>query len=130
MTTFPDLRKGLLDAPVADLATIGRDGYPQVTSTWFIFDEGQIKFSLNTSRVKTKNIARNPKVSVLIPDPQNPYRFMQVRGDATISDDADGALAGKVNAKYNANVTDHDAPDDGRVAVALTPVSVFVWSLD
>ena len=128
-TTFPDSHKDLLDAPVAQLATVGRDGYPQLTSTWFIFDEGQIKISLNDTRVKTRNIARDPKVSLLIPDPQNPYRYLAVRADATISDDTDGALVEKFNAKYNADVRDHDQPGERRVAVTLEPISVFTWSL-
>ena len=129
MTTFPDAYKDLLDAPVAQLATVGRDGYPQVTSTWFVFDDGSIKLSLNAARVKTKNLARNPQVGLLIPDPQNPYRYLAVRADAEISDDADAAVAAKVNAKYNADVTDHDQPGEKRVAVTLNPIGVFTWSL-
>jgi len=129
MTTFPDAYKDLLDAPVAQLATVSRDGYPQLTSTWFIFDEGEIKLSLNDARVKTKNMVRDPKVSFLIPDPQNPYRYVAMRAEATVSDDADGTLVDKMNAKYNANVRDHDQPGERRVAVTLKPISVFTWSL-
>jgi PPOX class probable F420-dependent enzyme len=127
MTTIPDSHKDLLDAPVAELATIGADGYPQVTSTWFIADGGEIKLSLNASRVKTKNLAKNSKVSLLIPDPQNPYRYVAIRGDAVISEDPDEALATKVNAKYDATVQDNDKPGEKRVAVTLTPVGVFAW---
>ena len=127
MTTFPDSHKDLLDAPVAQLATIGRDGYPQVTSTWFVFDDGQIKLSLNASRVKTKNLKRDPKVGLLIPDPQNPYRYLSVRADAVISPDPGEALAAKVNAKYDANVQDNDRPGDERIAVTLKPVGVYAW---
>lgn len=127
MTTFPDSHKDLLDAPVAQLATVGRDGYPQLTSTWFVFDDGQIKLSLNGTRVKTRNIAADTKVGLLIPDPQNPYRYLAVRANAVISDDRDGALAGKVNAKYDANVEDNDKPGEERVAVTLEPVGVFAW---
>ncbi len=127
MTTFPDSHKDLLDAAVAELATIGSDGYPQVTSTWFILDDGEIKLSLNATRVKTKNIAKNPKVSLLIADPQNPYRYVTVRADATITDDPDGALASKVNAKYDANVQDNDGPGDERITVTLAPVKIYAW---
>ncbi|MDE3133936.1 MAG: PPOX class F420-dependent oxidoreductase [Acidobacteriota bacterium] len=127
MTTFPDSHKDLLDAPVAQLATVGRDGYPQVTSTWFIFDEGAIKLSLNATRVKTRNLARDPKVSLLIADPQNPYRYLAVRADAVISPDTAGADAAKVNAKYNADVQDNDRPGDQRVTVTLEPVGIFSW---
>jgi PPOX class probable F420-dependent enzyme len=127
MTTFPDSHKDLLDAPVAQLATVGRDGYPQLTSTWFVFDEGEIKISLNVTRVKTKNLIRDPKVSLLIADPQNPYRYMAVRADVEISPDADGADAAKVNAKYNANVLDNDKPGERRITAILKPARVFTW---
>ena len=125
MITFPDSHKDLLDAPVAELATIGSDGYPQVTRTWFVFDQGEIRLSLNATRIKTKNIAKNPKVSLLIPDPQNQFRYLVVRGDATISADADGSLAAMVNAKYDAHVQDNDNPGDERVSVSLKPVGVY-----
>jgi PPOX class probable F420-dependent enzyme len=127
MTTFPDSHRDLLDAPVAQLATVGSDGYPQITSTWFIFDDDQIKLSLNTTRIKTKNIMRNPKVSLLIPDPQSPYRYLAVRADATVADDPGEQLASKVNAKYNATIQDNDKPGETRVAVTLAPVGVFAW---
>ncbi len=127
MTTFPESHQDLLEASVAELATVGSDGYPQVTSTWFIFDEGELKLSLNATRLKTRNIAKNPKVSLLIPDPQNPYRYLTVRADATIADDPDGAVASKVNAKYGANVQDNDQPGDERITVTLTPVKIYAW---
>lgn len=127
MTTFPDSHLDLLEAQIGQLATVGRDGYPQLTSTWFVFDEGAIRISLNVTRVKTKNLVRNPKVNLLIPDPQNPFRYLAVRADAEVSPDADGSLVAKVNAKYNANVLDNDKPGEERIAVTLKPVSVFAW---
>jgi hypothetical protein len=98
-----------------------------LTSTWFIFDEGELKLSLSTSRIKTKNLARDPKVNLLIPDPQNPYRYLSVRADASISEDAGEALAAKVNAKYDAHIQDNDRPGDQRITVTLKPVGVFAW---
>ena len=127
MSTFPESHRDLLDAPIGELATVSRDGYPQITSVWFVFDEGEIKISLNATRIKTKNLMRVPKLSLLIPDPQSPFRYLAVRADAEISPDTDGTLAAKVNAKYNANVQDNDNPGEGRVTVTLKPVRVFAW---
>jgi PPOX class probable F420-dependent enzyme len=127
MTIFPDSHRDLLDAPIAQLATVGRDGYPQVTSTWFIHDEGELKLSLNVTRVKTRNLMRDPKVSLLIPDPGNPYRYLAVRADAEVSPDPDGGLAAMVNAKYDAHIEDNDRPGEDRVVVTLRPVGVFAW---
>lgn len=127
MTSFPDSHKDLLDASVGQLATVGRDGYPQVTSIWFIFDEGAIKISLNATRVKTKNVMRDPKVSLLIADPQNPYRYLTLRADAEVAPDTDGVTVAKVNAKYHANVLDNDRAGEERITVTLKPVRVFAW---
>ena len=53
MTTFPDSHKDLLDAQVATLATLGGDGAPQLTEVWFLHDDGEVKLSLNSGRLKT-----------------------------------------------------------------------------
>jgi hypothetical protein len=53
VTTFPDSHRDPLDAQVATLATVGGDGLPQLTEIWFLYDEGELKLALNTSRLKT-----------------------------------------------------------------------------
>ena len=66
MTDFPDSHRDLLDAQVATLATIGADGFPQLTEVWFLHDEGELKTSLNTSRLKTKNLQARPQASMSV----------------------------------------------------------------
>jgi general stress protein 26 len=62
MTTVPESHQDLLKADVAMLATIGQDGYPQVTALWFLLDDdGTIKLSLNTTRQKVKNLQAHPE---------------------------------------------------------------------
>ena len=56
MTTIPDSHRDLLDADVATLATIGPDGYPQLSEVWFLVEGDDIRLSLNTSRQKVKNL--------------------------------------------------------------------------
>ncbi|MGZ4176681.1 MAG: PPOX class F420-dependent oxidoreductase [Solirubrobacteraceae bacterium] len=125
MTTFPDSHRDLLDAQVATLATIGADGLPQLTEIWFLHDEGELKTSLNTSRLKTRNLQRHPECGLMIPDLENPYRYLSVRGRADIAPDDDYAFATKLGAKYNANVRDHDGPGESRVVVTIVPVNVY-----
>lgn len=50
MPAIPESYQDLLKTDVAMLATIGQDGYPQVTALWFLCDDGTIKLSLNTAR--------------------------------------------------------------------------------
>ena len=62
------------------VATGGQDGVPQVTPVWCEFDGTHIVFNTARGRVKDKNPAKNPRVAVTASDPDNPYRYVQVRG--------------------------------------------------
>lgn len=77
---FPDSHKDLLGGQVATLATIGRDDIPQLTEVWFLHEDGELKISLNTSRLKTKNLIKRPQRSLFLLDLDNPFRYLDVRG--------------------------------------------------
>ncbi|MEU4342298.1 PPOX class F420-dependent oxidoreductase [Nocardia sp. NPDC023852] len=66
----------------AHLASLGPDGEPQSHPVWFDFDaaHGQLLVSTGTDRQKYRNIQRDPRVSVSILDPDDPYRYLEVRG--------------------------------------------------
>lgn len=127
MTDFPETHRDLLDAQVASLATVGRDGFPQVTAIWFLHDEGEIKLSLNTARVKTRNLQRDPKCSLMVLDLQNPYRYLEVRGTARIEPDDDLTFAHKLGAKYDTEFWVHDGPGESRVAITIEPARIRAW---
>lgn len=121
MTDFPESHRDLLDAEFATLATIGADGLPQLTEVWFLHDHGELRTSLNTSRVKTRNLHERPECGLLILDVQNPYRYLEVRGRAALEPDDGYAFADRLGAKYGADLRDHDRPGESRVAVTLQP---------
>jgi PPOX class probable F420-dependent enzyme len=125
-TDFPDSHRDLLDARFATLATLGKDGGPQLTEVWFLFEDGRVKTSLNDSRLKTKNLAARPRCSLFILDLENPFRYLDVRGTAKIESDEDYAFARKLGAKYDgADLREHDGPGDKRVVVTIEPNNVF-----
>ena len=64
----------------ANLGTLMKDGSPQVTPVWFDYDGKHVRVNSALGRVKDKNIRRDPRVSLSIQDPENPYRYMEVRG--------------------------------------------------
>jgi len=122
MTTFPESHRDLLDTQFATFATVGADGLPQLTEVWFLFDDdGELRLSLNTARRKTQNLRRRPDCSLLILDPENPYRYLEVRGHARLEDDGDYAFARKLGAKYDADLSVHDNPGESRVVVTIRP---------
>ena len=78
---FPDSHKDLLGKKAfASLATVSASGGPQVTPVWFDADGGLIRINTAKGRVKDRNLRRNPVVALAVMDPDNPYRYVQVRG--------------------------------------------------
>ena len=127
MTNFPDSHRDLLDAQVATFATIGGNGLPQLTEVWFLHDDdGELKISLNDSRLKTRNLQKRPQCSLLLLDLTNPYRYLEVRGNAKIEPDGDYSFARKFGAKYGgADLSEHDKPGESRVVVTIVPANVY-----
>lgn len=81
MGAIPDQFKDLFEKKAfAHLATVGADGTPQVTPVWVDYDGTHVRFNTATGRAKQRNLDRNPKVALAIQDPDNPYRYVQVRG--------------------------------------------------
>lgn len=123
-TSIPDSHRDLLDAQIATFATIDRNGRPQLSAVWFLAEGETVRISLNTTRQKVKNLRRNPACTVFILDPANPFRYLEIRGDARIEPDSDFAFAGKVGEKYGTDVRAFDRPDDSRLVVTLEPTTV------
>jgi PPOX class probable F420-dependent enzyme len=121
---IPASHRDLLDAQVATMATVGSDGRPQLSEIWFLAPDDQICVSLNTARQKTKNLLVNSAVNVFLLDLANPYRYLEIRGDAEVRPDDDYEFADQVGAKYNADLRQHDQPGQSRVKVTIHPVRV------
>src|SRR5580700_11907574 len=64
----------------AHLATIMPDGTPQVTPVWFDYKNGKIRVNSAKGRVKVRNMQEGAPVALSILDPDNPYRYIQIRG--------------------------------------------------
>ena len=125
MATIPDSHRDLLDAPVATLATVGADGRPQLSAVWFLADDEGVRLSLNNSRQKTKNLTNNSAATLFILDTANPARYLELRGNATVTPDEDYAFADKVGAKYGGvDLRNMDQPGQSRVVVTIDPVRV------
>jgi len=83
MNKIPESHMDLLDdnrKAFAYLATVMKDGSPQVTPVWFNFDGEFLMINSAEGRVKDKNMRSHPNVALTIQDPGDPYRYLQVRG--------------------------------------------------
>ena len=80
--SIPEKYKDLLSGKkaFASLATLMPDGQPQVTPVWFDFDGKNIIFNSARGRQKDLNVRRDSRVALAIIDPENPYRYLEVRG--------------------------------------------------
>jgi PPOX class probable F420-dependent enzyme len=82
MAVIPENFRDLLEQKkaFAHLATIMRDGSPQVTPVWFDYTGGMIRVNTAKGRVKARNLREGAPVALSIMDPDNPYRYIQIRG--------------------------------------------------
>lgn len=64
----------------AHLATLMPTGQPQVTPVWCDFDGTHVIVNSAKGRQKDRNMRRDPRVSLALSDPENPYRYLEVRG--------------------------------------------------
>lgn len=124
MPVVPDSHRDLLDGQFATFATVGPDGRPQLSEVWFLKDGDGVAISLNTARQKTKNLSDRPACTVLLLDLANPYRYLELRGDAELSEDPDYRFADEVGKKYGADLRAHDGPGDRRVVARLRPARI------
>ena len=76
----------------ANIATLQPDGSPQVTPVWFDYTNGIVRVNTAKGRVKARNMSVGSKVALAIMDPDNAYRYIQIRGTVT-KEVTDGAVA-------------------------------------
>jgi PPOX class probable F420-dependent enzyme len=89
---IPASHVDLLTRPICGaLTTMGADGQPQSSLVWVDVDGECARVNTTLERQKGRNLLDNPKVSLLVVDPDNTTRFIQIRGDAELV--TDGALA-------------------------------------
>lgn len=75
-----DLEAFLAEPNFLVLATSRRDGAPQVTPVWYLWEDGHIMINVMAGRAKVKNMRRDNRVAFVIQDLKNPYRYVQIRG--------------------------------------------------
>ena len=124
MATIPDDYRDLLDRPVTvSLATILPNGQPQVTPVWVDYDGEHILVNTDATRQKFKDMQARPQVTVLAVDPDNPFRYLEVRGTAVRFEEEGGSEhIDKLAKKYTgADRYGNHLPDERRVICYIEP---------
>jgi len=85
MAEIPTKAREVLEKKAfASVATVNEDGSPQVTTVWVDADEDHIIFNTAKGRLKANNLERDPRVSIAVPDPDNPYEQVTIQGSAKL----------------------------------------------
>ena len=124
MTDIPSGFKDLLEKKAfASLATVNADGTPQVTPVWFDGDGRQIRINTAKGRIKDKNLRSRPAVALAIMDPDNPYRYLQIRGRvASVTEMGADAHIDSLAKKYlGKDRYPYRKADEVRVIFTITP---------
>jgi PPOX class probable F420-dependent enzyme len=110
----------------AHLATIMKDGSPQVTPVWFDFTKGRIRVNTAMGRVKARNMAEGARVALSIIDPDNAYRYLQVRGQvARVTEaGADGHIDSLAKKYLGKDKYPWRNPAETRVIFEIEPLAV------
>ena len=108
------------------LATIMPDGSPQVTPVWVDYDGKCVRFNSARGRVKDKNVRRNAQVAISMQDPDNPYRYLEIRGRVVeITETGADEHANKLSQKYTGKpVYAKRSPAEVRVLYKVEPQKV------
>jgi PPOX class probable F420-dependent enzyme len=123
---YPESHRDLLDAAnVAVFTTVTPKGQLQSTGIWYLLDDdGKLKMTSTADRRKVRNLQADARVTLLVMDPKNPYRTLEVRGTATTALDTDLVLQKKIGVKYDDDVTSHDPPGTVRYVITIEPETV------
>jgi PPOX class probable F420-dependent enzyme len=121
-----DATKDLLDGPhTAVLATANADGRPQSSVIFVKRDGDTAVFSTIKGRLKTRNMARDPRVSLLVL--ANAGRYVEIRGTVDIADDRDKLLLCEMYRRYMGGMTPPLEPGAERLIVRITPEKLYLW---
>jgi PPOX class probable F420-dependent enzyme len=124
MPTIPQDREDILTKRAfAHVATIGPNGEPQSTPVWIDWDGQYVKFSQTTARQKYRNLKRDPRIALSVHDPDEPYRYVEVRGKIVqIEEDKDNAFINKLAKKYiGQDVYPWGQPGEERLVLYVEP---------
>jgi PPOX class probable F420-dependent enzyme len=108
----------LLDPNYGHLGTVRPDGGVQVNPMWYEFDGEFLRFTHTTKRAKFRNLQHNPAMSLSVLDPNDPFRYLEVRGRLVdVVPDPTGAFYVHLAERYDD--PDRDAPADKADRVIL-----------
>lgn len=124
--SIPSQYVDLLQGPTfAHLTTLMPDGSPQVSPVWCDYDGTCVVINSAKGRQKDRNMRRDPRVALALSDPQNPYRYLQVRGKVVeVTETGAEDHIDKLSHKYLGKAYPFRQPGEARVIYRIEPEHV------
>ena len=124
-----EIKQFLAEPRIAVMATINRDGSPQLTPNWYYYDGAQLTFVTTKERIKFLNLRRDSRISVCIYDSPLASEYVVIRGRASIRDEGFWDDARHIISRY----TEEDQVDEHierwktqpRILVTVTPERIY-----
>ena len=112
------------------LATVMKDGTPQVTPVWCDYDGTYVRVNSAKGRLKDKNMRRNRHVAISLQDPENPYRYIAVRGEVVDIDEsgANDHIDSLAKKYISQDKYPFRQPNEVRVTYKIRPDRVLAWA--
>ncbi len=115
----------LRDKNLAAVTTIRKDGSPHTTPVWIDWDGENVLFNTAEGRVKPRHLRRDPRVSVLVVDRENPYAWVSVTGRAELTHEGADEHIDDLSEKYlGRRPYASRAPGEQRIKVIVHPERV------
>ena len=109
----------------ANIATVQPDGSPQVTPVWFDYTDGKLRVNVAKGRVKIRNMKQGAPVALAIMDPDNAYRYVQIRGKVShVTEEGARAHIDSLSRKYIGKDYPWSKPGEVRVMFEIDPAAV------
>ncbi|MBZ5539742.1 MAG: PPOX class F420-dependent oxidoreductase [Acidobacteriia bacterium] len=125
--SIPESHVSLLKKPVfAHFVTLMKDGSPQSTPVWVEYDGTHVLVNSAVGRIKDQNVRRDPRVALSLTDPENPYRYLEIRGRVVeITQKGADELIDKLTFKYlGKEKYPFRQPGEQRVTYKIAPEKV------
>ena len=132
MADLTEKQLQFLDNPFAGVVTTLRaDGSPHSTIVWVDATGGEVSFNTALGRVKPTNLERDPRVALLVLDPEDQYRWVAIDGNATLTTDGADDQIDRLAKKYlGKDEYPWRQADQTRVTVKIDPVHVQSYGLE
>ena len=132
MTELSAAERAFLESPfVGVVTTLNGDGSPQSTIVWVDVDDDGVSINTAYGRVKPQNLARDPRLSLVVVDPEDPYRWLKVNGTGTLVDEGADAHIDRLSRKYTGReIYASRQPGEQRVSVRISVERILSRGLD